>query len=234
MTLDEPPATMPPVRVTSRGARFLRVVLVVVVVLLAVLAGPLSWTRGSAQDVLTNDSVIGMVKAGLAESVIIQKIRASPQKFDTSTDGLIKLKHAGVPDTIVESMISLSALAAAATSPGDPAIAHVSAAGTRPLKPARGEIETSVAPFAGSRQEVVIPASPAAVAARADLRNRLADQPPSGSVGARASKPGKNDRNLPISRNSGVGWAGTTFRQIPIRSTGFRWRTSRVRTAART
>ena len=141
MTLEEPPATIPPVRVWSRRARFLRVMLVVVVVL----AGTLSSTRGSAQDVLTNDSVIGMVKAGLAESVIIQKIRASPQKFDTSTDGFIKLKQTGVPDKIVEAMISLSALAAAAASPGDPAIAHVGAAGTRPLKPARGEIETSVA-----------------------------------------------------------------------------------------
>jgi hypothetical protein len=202
---------MPPVRVTSRRARFVRLVLGVVVVLVAVLMGPLAWTLGSAQDVLTNDSVIGMVKAGLADSVIIQKIRASPQKFDTSTDGLIKLKHAGVPDKIVEAMISLSAQAAAAAYP---VIAHVSAAGTRPLTPARGEIETSVAPFAGSRQEVVIPA------ARAEYR--VSDKQPVFSTNLPADqwtlvrlKPGKNDRNLPISRNSGVGWAGTTFRQDP-------------------
>jgi len=155
-----------------------------------------------------------MVKAGLAESVIIQKIRASPQKFDTSTDGLIKLKHAGVPDKVAEAMISSSALAAAATSPGDPAIAHVGAAGTRPLKSARGEIETSVAPFAGSRQEVVIQAP------RAEYR--MSDKQPVFSTNLPADhwtlvrlKPGKNDRNLPISRNSGVGWAGTTFRQDP-------------------
>jgi hypothetical protein len=184
-----------------------------VVGLLAVLAGPLSRTRGSAQDVLTNDSVIGMVKAGLAESVIIQKIRASPRKFDTSTDGLIKLKAAGVPDKIVEAMISGGA-PAAATAQGDPTIAHVSAAGTRQLKPARGEIETSVAPFAGSRQEVVIPAP------RAEYR--MSDKQPVFSTNLTAEqwalvrlKPGKDDRNLPISKNSGWGWGSMTFRQGP-------------------
>jgi len=204
---------MPPIRVTSRRARSVRVLLVVVVGLLAVLAGPLSPTRGSAQDVLTNDSVIGMVKAGLAESVIIQKIRASPRKFDTSTDGLIKLKAAGVPDKIVEAMISGGA-PAAATAQGDPTIAHVSAAGTRQLKPARGEIETSVAPFAGSRQEVVIPAP------RAEYR--MSDKQPVFSTNLTAEqwalvrlKPGKDDRNLPISKNSGWGWGSMTFRQGP-------------------
>ena len=132
---------MPPVRVTSRRARFVRVVLVVVVGLLAVLAGPLSWTRGSAQDVLTNDSVIGMVKAGLAESVIIQKIRASPQKFDTSTDGLIKLKARGCARQDRRGDDLRRRAGCCGTSQGDPAIAHVSAAGTRPLKPARGEMK---------------------------------------------------------------------------------------------
>jgi hypothetical protein len=204
---------MPPIRVTSRRARSVRVLLVVVVGLLAVLAGPLSRTRGSAQDVLTNDSVIGMVKAGLAESVIIQKIRASPRKFDTSTDGLIKLKAAGVPDKIVEAMISGGA-PAAAMAQGDLTIAHVSAAGTRQLRPARGEIETSVAPFAGSRQEVVIPAP------RAEYR--MSDKQPVFSTNLTAEqwalvrlKPGKDDRNLPISKNSGWGWGGMTFRQGP-------------------
>ena len=205
---------MPPIRVTSRRAGFVRVLLVIVVSLLAVLVGPLSRTRGSAQDVLTNDSVIGMVKADLAENVIIQKIRASSRKFDTSTDGLIKLKAAGVPDKIVEAMISGGAPAAGATAQGDPTIAHVSAAGTRQLKPARGEIETSVAPFAGSRQEVVIPAP------RAEYR--MSDKQPVFSTNLTAEqwalvrlKPGKNDRNLPISKNSGWGWGGITFRQGP-------------------
>jgi hypothetical protein len=205
---------MPPIRATSRRARFVRVLLVILVSLLAVLVGPLSRTRGSAQDILTNENVISMVKAGLAESVIIQKIRASWRKFDTSTDGLIKLKAAGVPDRIVEAMISGGAPAAGATAQGDPTIAHVSAAGTRQLKPARGEIETSVAPFAGSRQEVVIPAP------RAEYR--MSDKQPVFSTNLTAEqwalvrlKPGKDDRNLPISKNSGWGWGGMTFRQGP-------------------
>ena len=36
----------------------------------------------AASDVLTNDGVIKMVKAGLCESVVIQKIRTSEKKFE--------------------------------------------------------------------------------------------------------------------------------------------------------
>ena len=36
-----------------------------------------------AQETLTNQSVVEMVKAGLSERVIVAKIRTSPTKFDT-------------------------------------------------------------------------------------------------------------------------------------------------------
>jgi hypothetical protein len=59
-----------------------------------------------AQDVpMTNDEVILLAKAGLANSIIIGKIRTSKSTFDLSTDSLIKLKQAGVHDDIVAAML---------------------------------------------------------------------------------------------------------------------------------
>ena len=63
-------------------------------------------TSAAAQDVLTNDAVVAMKKAGLSDSVIIAKIRASQTKFDVNTQALISLKGAGLSDQIIEAMVS--------------------------------------------------------------------------------------------------------------------------------
>ena len=75
-------------------------------------------------------------------------------------------------------------------------------------------MEVSVSPFAGSRQEVVLPAP------RAEYR--IADKQPTFATNLAADqwalirlKPGKKDRNLPISNNAGWGWGGGSFRQGP-------------------
>jgi hypothetical protein len=169
----------------------------------------------SAQEVLTNETVVGMVKAGLPESVIVQKIRSSSRKFDTSTNALIRLKQAGVPDKVIEAMVTepgaATAATAAKTSSGDPMIAHVKAGGAKTLDPIHGSKEISAAPFAGSRQEVVLPS------ARAEYRITEREpvfttpQPAQQWILAKL-KPGKRDRNLPMSKNDGWGWGGATFR----------------------
>ena len=63
-------------------------------------------TSPAAQDVLTNDAVVAMKKAGLSDSVIIAKIRASRTKFDVNTQALISLKGAGLSDQIIEAMVT--------------------------------------------------------------------------------------------------------------------------------
>jgi hypothetical protein len=45
---------------------------------------------------LTNQDVARMVQAGLAEPVIVETIQANPGNYDTTPDGLIALKQAGV------------------------------------------------------------------------------------------------------------------------------------------
>jgi len=61
-------------------------------------------TRVEAQEVLTNDSVISMVKGGLGEAVVLARIRSSPANFDTSTNSLLALKKAGVSDKVIEAI----------------------------------------------------------------------------------------------------------------------------------
>ena len=57
---------------------------------------------------MTNEDVIKMSKAGLAEDVIITAIRQAPKRnFDLTASGLIELKLGKVPDAIVRAMQAL-------------------------------------------------------------------------------------------------------------------------------
>jgi hypothetical protein len=76
-----------------------------------------------AQEVLTNDSVIAMKKAGLSDAVILAKIRGTQSKFDLSTKSLVELKQAGLSDQIIEAMLGQAGSAGGTGAP--PAVAAV-------------------------------------------------------------------------------------------------------------
>jgi len=59
-----------------------------------------------AQQTLNNDSVIKLRKAGFSEDVIVSAIHRSPGSYDTSQDGLIALKNAGLTNTEIAAMIA--------------------------------------------------------------------------------------------------------------------------------
>jgi hypothetical protein len=54
---------------------------------------------------LTNVDILKMVDARLNEAVIVSLIKSSHSKFDTSTDAIIKLKAAGVSDSVIGAMV---------------------------------------------------------------------------------------------------------------------------------
>lgn len=66
-----------------------------------------------AQEPLTNDSILKMVQANLAEDVIISMVRTQPAKYTVTPDQLIALKSAGVPDRVVAAMVEKSSGAGA-------------------------------------------------------------------------------------------------------------------------
>jgi len=67
-------------------------------------AGPID----DADEVLTNENVTAMAKAGLSASIIIAKIRSSRTDFDVSADALIALKSGGVDEDVIAVMIDSS------------------------------------------------------------------------------------------------------------------------------
>jgi hypothetical protein len=191
----------------------------------------------SAQDVMTNETVIQMHKAGLSENVILAKMRSSQTKFDTRTDALIELKKAGVPEKVMQAIVSggappASAQAAAAPAASAPALAmaapspqggrrgpifHVSGGKQVELIGTSGDIETSRAPFSGRKTELVIAGNKA--------KYRTADRQPVFLTSADPADvvlvkldPGKNDRNLRISGSSYVGPYAGSVSQKGIRS----------------
>lgn len=58
-----------------------------------------------AGEILTNEAIIKLSKAGVGEQVILDKIAASQTNFDVSINGLISLKGARVPDRIIGTML---------------------------------------------------------------------------------------------------------------------------------
>jgi hypothetical protein len=73
-----------------------------------------------AAEVLTNDAVVSLVKAGLGEELIISKIATSTGQYDTTTNALIKLKGEGVSDKIIQAMIGAASGAGPTAAPTAP------------------------------------------------------------------------------------------------------------------
>jgi hypothetical protein len=89
--------------------------------------------QAPAGPALTNDDIIKLVQVNLADSVIIAKIKSSACAFDTSTDGLVRLKQAGVSDAVLQAMFAAGG-AAPATEPAPGPTALLAAAGVSALR----------------------------------------------------------------------------------------------------
>lgn len=58
---------------------------------------------------LTNGDIIQMVKAGFTQQTITEAIKADRTNFDTSLQGLLALKKAGVSQPVIDAMLSATA-----------------------------------------------------------------------------------------------------------------------------
>ncbi|HLK65672.1 MAG TPA: hypothetical protein VKU19_19675 [Bryobacteraceae bacterium] len=84
---------------------------------------------------MTNQDVIKLVKAQLPEDLIISKIKSSQTRFDTSVDGLVALKSAGVTDPIIAVMMNPKGSASSGPPP-ESSTASSTATKAPPAKPA--------------------------------------------------------------------------------------------------
>lgn len=79
-----------------------------------------------AQQALNNDTIIKLVKAGLSEELIVTTINASSGIYDTSPEGIIALKTAGVSDKVVSAIVEKTpGNATTSTAPASEQIAPV-------------------------------------------------------------------------------------------------------------
>ncbi len=58
------------------------------------------------QEVLTNDTVIKLAKAGLGDEVIIDMIARQPGRYSQGSDDIIKMKGAGVSDRVIAAILN--------------------------------------------------------------------------------------------------------------------------------
>jgi len=88
---------------------------------------------------LTNADVVKMVKAGLSEDLIIQRIKTAKTGFDLSTDQILKLKDASVPESIIKAMLASSAEPGISATPPTPP--PTPAVTPEPIRPAPSQTE---------------------------------------------------------------------------------------------
>lgn len=77
-----------------------------------------SFSSEAQTDTVTNKTVIQLKSAGLSSDIIKSKIQGSPCRFDLSTDALIALKKANIPDDVITAMLSKSNTTTASSQTG--------------------------------------------------------------------------------------------------------------------
>jgi len=91
----------------------MRVLLAVLLIVLPAAAQQFT-VAALAHQPLTNENIVTLAKAGFDELFILQLVRSSRTNFDTSVDGLVKLKQAGVSEELIRLMVMPQASAPAA------------------------------------------------------------------------------------------------------------------------
>ena len=76
---------------------------------------------------MTNEDVVKMVKGGLSDATVLQAIEGAEAGFDTSPDGLVKLKQGGVSEAVIQRILAKKSGAPA------PAVAPVAAQPAPPV-----------------------------------------------------------------------------------------------------
>jgi hypothetical protein len=69
---------------------------------------PLCILLSQSKQHLNNKDILEMVNAGIQEETIIKKIEANDTRFDTSVQGLLALKSAGLSDRLIQAMMTAS------------------------------------------------------------------------------------------------------------------------------
>ncbi len=139
-----------------------RTLLAVGGIVIAKLFGLEAW-GGGAQETLTNDGVVALVKAGLSPLTVITAIKSSTTRFDVSAKSLIELKSSGVPDEVIRAIVEAAATRPTMTSAAKPPVERLyvvraSAAGEldrEPIQPTGARQRFAVGLFGAGMQVAI-------------------------------------------------------------------------------
>lgn len=97
--------SMPPENENKMQSKFPRQAILTLLMLCAVVVIDAQAQESKpAQEILTNDSIIQMTRAGLSSAITINKLRASRTNFDLSIAELMRLKRERVSDAVIQAM----------------------------------------------------------------------------------------------------------------------------------
>lgn len=77
---------------------------IVLFITLTLLYNPIRAMTSQGEDVMTNQTVMELVKAKTSDELIISLIKDSKTDFDTSAKAVLQLKKAGVSDAVIQAM----------------------------------------------------------------------------------------------------------------------------------
>ena len=80
----------------------------------ALAALALSISSPALAEVMTNQSVVSLLKAGLGDDLVIAKINTEPCNYAVSTTDILSLKNGGVSERVIAAMLTRCASASAA------------------------------------------------------------------------------------------------------------------------
>jgi hypothetical protein len=109
----------------------------------------------AAQQVMNNDAVIKLVKAGLSDDLIVITISSSPGAYDTTADAIIALKTGGASDKVIAAVLAKSAVPTPASAAPSAAAPEPPATGT--TGPAEPGTASGSAPISAGARVVIAP-----------------------------------------------------------------------------
>jgi hypothetical protein len=88
----------------------------------------------SQQPALNNDGVLAMVRERFDDATIVRMIQTHSTNFDLSVDAMIRLKQAGVSQSVLQAMIAAVPDPTAGPPPAQPAVARYAPIPTAPVE----------------------------------------------------------------------------------------------------
>ncbi len=85
--------------------------------------------RSAEPSLMSNDTVLRMHQAGLADDLILQTIATQPGRYDTTPDALISLKQAGLSDPVLAAMSNKARRQITGTPPAEVQVSPVNEIG---------------------------------------------------------------------------------------------------------